>query len=100
MSYLCSSLTLYPSLPSHQTNKTAECSVKLVTNQTVADHCVMSQVSTFVRQMQLNLPFFGVIFYWANWAFIGALIMSALFIGFGKDKDVKKGYRELDDEIW
>eukprot|EP01006_Ploeotia_vitrea_P045758 TRINITY_DN66967_c12_g2_i1.p1 TRINITY_DN66967_c12_g2~~TRINITY_DN66967_c12_g2_i1.p1 ORF type:complete len:582 (+),score=290.06 TRINITY_DN66967_c12_g2_i1:90-1835(+) len=41
----------------------------------VANRCVMSQVGQFIHTQQLAMPVFGVVFFWANWAFVAMFLV-------------------------
>lgn len=63
------------------------------------DLCVLTQVSRFSHQMTSTMPFFGVIFYYANWAFLAAFFLCLLFVSCrGAEADRESSQRLLDDE--
>ncbi|KAF3919840.1 hypothetical protein ABW20_dc0110446 [Dactylellina cionopaga] len=43
-----------------------------------ADVCTPTVVSTFINRITLNYPFFGVFTFWAQFAFIGLFLITAL----------------------
>jgi LMBR1 domain-containing protein 1 len=38
--------------------------------------CHMSQVSSFMSMISIGMPFFGVVFNWATWVFLGTTLIS------------------------
>jgi len=75
-------------------NKTLECSLSQFKNSTASSNqCVMTQLSQFVNSTQLSLSVFGVLFYFANWAFLAAFIAFFLYILLCKK--APSGYEEL-----
>lgn len=42
-------------------------------------NCQLSQIATFSTLISLNLPFFGVVFYWATWGFLGTTLLSCFW---------------------
>jgi LMBR1 domain-containing protein 1 len=44
--------------------------------QAPKDACHMSQVSTFMSMISIGMPFFGVVFNWATWVFLGTTLIS------------------------
>lgn len=59
--------------------------------------CLLTQVFRFLGPILVGMPFFGVLFYVANWAFIGVFIVATLYslICFHPKYD---SYSELDDD--
>eukprot|EP01132_Coremiostelium_polycephalum_P004794 gene4794-5979_t len=40
--------------------------------------CVMSQIGVLVTRIQLGTSFFGIIYYYATWAFVGAFLLGCI----------------------
>jgi len=48
------------------------------TVEAVPGNCTMTQIATFVNRILLKSSFFGIVFYWATWVFIGAYFVGLI----------------------
>jgi len=57
--------------------------------------CVMTQVATFVNSVSLSVPFFGVIFYYANYLFLATFLVCVLYSVLRKQPRTE--YQQMQD---
>ena len=62
------------------------------TQGAAASSCVMTRISFFLNALIFRVSFFGVAFYVANWVFVGAVIVWALYV-----LACKRRQRAVDD---
>jgi LMBR1 domain-containing protein 1 len=63
------------------------------------DVCTPSVISTFVNRVNINFPFFGVVLFWAQFAFLGIYIVVFLTTLFKTPKlDQEQIDRDLEEE--
>lgn len=43
--------------------------------------CMPTQLSTIWSRLGLKISFFGVVFYWSNWAFVGFFLIGLIVAG-------------------
>lgn len=51
---------------------------ELATNPNAQDVCTPSVLSTFINRVTINFPFFGVVMFWAQFAFLGVYLVVFL----------------------
>jgi LMBR1 domain-containing protein 1 len=70
----------------------------LNSNVTAGDaaHCAMTQVATFINSLQLAMPFFGAIFYFVNYAFLGLALLAVAYVFLRKPVSTA-GYQEIEE---
>ncbi|GES75572.1 putative lysosomal cobalamin transporter [Rhizophagus clarus] len=61
------------------------------------DICTPTVISTFIHRITLNAPFFGVIFYYAHWGFLGVTLLGFMYAMIRSPNNAL--YDDLDDEI-
>jgi len=72
------------------------CSATLFANATSHQFCVMTQLGQFVTSIQSALPFFGVVFYFANYAFIAGFLGFAIYSAVRTHREDE--YQEMRDD--
>jgi LMBR1 domain-containing protein 1 len=74
----------YCDLPTRHPGEQPDCSshksaikpcTELATNPVAQDVCTPSVVSTFINRVTINFPFFGVVDFWAQFAFLGVYLI-------------------------
>jgi len=66
-------------------NQIVPCSEK-ADNPAAGDVCTPSVVSTFLNRVTINYPFFGVVDFWAQFAFLGIFLLSFVLLLFRTPK--------------
>ncbi|CAB4422786.1 unnamed protein product [Rhizophagus irregularis] len=61
------------------------------------DICTPTVISTFIHRITLNAPFFGVIFYYAHWGFLGVALLGFMYAMIRSPNNAL--YDDLDDDI-
>jgi len=62
------------------------------------NHCVMTQVSTFINSSELAVPFFGSIFFYANYFFFATFLIGLVMAILRSRRDDPLGYANVDSE--
>jgi LMBR1 domain-containing protein 1 len=65
---------------------------ELATNPAAQQVCTPSVLSTFINRVTINFPFFGVVLFWAQFAFLGIYLVVFLTTLF------KAPSRDLEEE--
>lgn len=69
------------------------------TNHYAKDVCTPSVLSTFINRVTINFPFFGVVLFWAQFAFLGVYLIVFLTTLFKTPKlDQEQLDRDLEEE--
>jgi len=55
---------------------------EIADNPVAQDVCVPSVVSTFINRVTVNFPFFGVVDFWAQFAFLGSWLPARIAVSF------------------
>ncbi|KAJ9648526.1 hypothetical protein H2199_001381 [Coniosporium tulheliwenetii] len=94
-------------LPNHP-NEMPDCSQhrsairhcsELAENPIAKEVCTPSVVSTFINRITVNFPFFGVVFFWAQFAFLGVYLIVFLLTLFRTPKmDTEDMDADLEEE--
>ncbi|KAF2001234.1 hypothetical protein P154DRAFT_521938 [Amniculicola lignicola CBS 123094] len=72
---------------------------ELAENPVAKDVCTPSVSSTFLNRITVNFPFFGVVLFWAQFAFLGVYIVVFLLTLFRTPKfDQEQLDRDLEEE--
>jgi len=71
------------------------CKLALISNDT---DCKMTNISKFYNRISISLPFFSIIFYFANWLLIGVGTISLIYAAFFKDEDILNDLEEGEEE--
>ncbi|KAF2013334.1 putative lysosomal cobalamin transporter [Aaosphaeria arxii CBS 175.79] len=72
---------------------------ELADNPVAKDVCTPSVISTFLNRVTINFPFFGVVLFWAQFAFLGVYIIVFLTTLFRTPKlDQEQVDRDLEEE--
>lgn len=72
---------------------------ELADNPVAKDVCTPSVISTFINRVTINFPFFGVILFWAQFAFLGVYLIVFLTTLFRTPKlDQEQMDRDLEEE--
>jgi Zn-dependent membrane protease YugP len=58
----------------------AACTFDQITNATLDSQCVLTNLARFTAGLTTSMPLFGLIFYFATWAFIGVFFLSLLVV--------------------
>ncbi|RIA80145.1 putative lysosomal cobalamin transporter [Glomus cerebriforme] len=61
------------------------------------DICTPTVISTFIHRITINAPFFGVIFYYAHWGFLGVALLGFMYAMIRSPNNTL--YDDSDDEI-
>lgn len=70
---------------SNHTSKIVPCS-ELAENEAANNVCTPSVASTFLNRIMINFPFFGVVDFWAQFAFLGIFLIGFLLLLFRTPK--------------
>ncbi|KAJ4287262.1 hypothetical protein N0V90_012660 [Kalmusia sp. IMI 367209] len=72
---------------------------EIATNHYAKDVCTPSILSTFINRVTINFPFFGVVLFWAQFAFLGVYLIVFLTTLFKTPKlDQEQLDRDLEEE--
>ncbi|KAF1360536.1 putative lysosomal cobalamin transporter [Lizonia empirigonia] len=72
---------------------------ELADNPVAKDVCTPSVLSTFINRVTINFPFFGVVLFWAQFAFLGVYMIVFLTTLFKVPKlDQEQLDRDLEEE--
>jgi len=71
-------------------NETVQCGLSAPTSS-----CTMTQIGTIINRMSAKLNFFGIIFYFATWAFIVCFVLGILIAIFRRRQS---NIEELDSD--
>eukprot|EP01087_Luapelamoeba_hula_P005216 TRINITY_DN1529_c0_g1_i1.p1 TRINITY_DN1529_c0_g1~~TRINITY_DN1529_c0_g1_i1.p1 ORF type:complete len:518 (-),score=65.71 TRINITY_DN1529_c0_g1_i1:134-1687(-) len=63
------------------------------------DKCTMTQIGLIVTRMTMKMGFFGVVFYFATWAFVGCFVLGAL-IALCRSRPSNIADAPSDEESW
>lgn len=69
---------------SHHSRSIKPCS-ELSDNPAAKDVCTPSVVSTFINRVTINYPFFGIVIFWAQFAFLGMSSLSRVPAAWAQD---------------
>eukprot|EP00455_Lapot_gusevi_P032977 TRINITY_DN3601_c0_g1_i5.p1 TRINITY_DN3601_c0_g1~~TRINITY_DN3601_c0_g1_i5.p1 ORF type:complete len:363 (-),score=109.87 TRINITY_DN3601_c0_g1_i5:136-1224(-) len=61
------------------------------------NQCVLTQVSRFTHRLTSEMPFFGVIFYYSTWVFIGSFFLCSLYVLLCRKETDQEGGGLLED---
>src|ERR1044072_4546600 len=61
------------------------------------DICTPTVIFTFIHHITINAPFFGVVFYYAHWAFLGVTLLGLMYAMIRSPNNMS--YDDLEDEI-
>ncbi|KAF2132561.1 putative lysosomal cobalamin transporter [Dothidotthia symphoricarpi CBS 119687] len=98
----------YCDLPVNELGAVPDCSehkdavrscTELAKNPAAKDVCTPSVLSTFINRITINFPFFGVVLFWAQFAFLGVYIVVFVTTLFKTPKlDQEQLDRDLEEE--
>jgi LMBR1 domain-containing protein 1 len=72
---------------------------ELATNASAQNVCTPSVLSTFINRVTINFPFFGVVLFWAQFAFLGVYLIVFLTTLFKVPQiDQEQVDRDLEEE--
>lgn len=72
---------------------------ELAENPVAKDVCTPSVLSTFINRITINFPFFGIILFWAQFAFLAVYLVVFLLTLFRTPKlDTEQMDRDLEEE--
>jgi LMBR1 domain-containing protein 1 len=72
---------------------------ELATNPSAQNVCTPSVLSTFINRVTINFPFFGIVMFWAQFAFLGVYLIVFLTTLFRVPKiDQEQIDRDLEEE--
>ncbi|KAJ4982883.1 LMBR1 domain containing 1 [Stagonosporopsis vannaccii] len=72
---------------------------ELADNPVAQDVCTPSVLSTFINRVTINFPFFGIVLFWAQFAFLGVYLIVFLTTLFKVPKlDQEQIDRDLEEE--
>jgi LMBR1 domain-containing protein 1 len=72
---------------------------ELATNPSAQGVCTPSVLSTFINRVTINFPFFGIVMFWAQFAFLGVYLIVFLTTLFRVPKiDQEQIDRDLEEE--
>jgi LMBR1 domain-containing protein 1 len=72
---------------------------ELATNPAAQQVCTPSVLSTFINRVTINFPFFGVVLFWAQFAFLGVYLIVFLTTLFkAPSLDQEQIDRDLEEE--
>lgn len=98
----------YCDLPVNQLGDQPDCSehkdaikacTELAKNPVAKDVCTPSVFSTFINRVTINFPFFGIVLFWAQFAFLGVYMVVFLLTLFRTPRlDQEQIDRDLEEE--
>ena len=53
-------------------------------------------ISTFIHRITVYTPFFGVVFYYAHWVFLGVVLLGFMYAIIRSPNNI---YDDLDDDL-
>ncbi|PSN69709.1 hypothetical protein BS50DRAFT_519096 [Corynespora cassiicola Philippines] len=72
---------------------------ELADNPVAKDVCTPSVLSTFINRVTINFPFFGIVLFWAQFAFLGVYMLVFLLTLFRTPRlDQEQIDRDLEEE--
>ena len=75
------------------------CNLKLTSTLNLKENeCIISNIAQFCNRISVSFPFFGTIFYIANWMLIAVLLLSLLYSSLCKTEDVMDDIDDVDED--
>eukprot|EP00823_Brevimastigomonas_motovehiculus_P003905 TRINITY_DN2472_c1_g1_i1.p1 TRINITY_DN2472_c1_g1~~TRINITY_DN2472_c1_g1_i1.p1 ORF type:complete len:582 (+),score=128.69 TRINITY_DN2472_c1_g1_i1:67-1812(+) len=79
------------------------CTIDMVDSKPLGvddDVCIMTQVGKFIHLININLPFFGAIFFWANILFLAVFVFSLIYQAIFRAKQDYGSVQAGGEEDW
>jgi len=62
-------------------------------------NCTMTQIGTFVSQISIRMSYFGVIFFYATWVFLGCFLIGSVVACIrGKKSNIERRDNDSDED--